>query len=565
MASNYTRENEYDLVGEFAQYFNIQYAGFGDDLSVYRVEPIDGWENLPGEVTSYTYTTKRYKVYDDGSRVLYEKSEHTAYLKKTDDTTSVSTSRWGGEATHGWVIDKSKGDNGSDHTRLAIVNIRNSDLYDNMAEASVALNEDGAKLEWLSLSVSGGVLDASKFAFTAITEAGREFASKLEFVQTIWGLEKIKLKDGEAVEKIPHEFTITVHNDGEYVGVFTVGGDAGKRIHGDSSDNIIRGNSSNDKIYGYDGDDTIYGRAGDDTIYGGDGVDTINGGRGNDVIYGNGGNDRINGSYGDNVIYGGDGDDDIIVGLTPGNNRLYGGDGIDNITGGTGNDYLEGGDGNDALYANGGKDILYGGNGDDRLYGDGQSDIFVLDLDNTGKDTVGDFKQGEDKIRITRSDYAQITIDGNIIRDAGGNDVFVLKVFDGHYNTPKDFDGVLTIDDFDIIDDTMGYDGEVKIVTPKIEFLTGRVDKLVDKIFFTFNRAVEEDEFNVVGIFAEDNAPAEKLEVKLFGTVSHTDKQIYYLQEKEGQKFEYNGDADYLNIEYDGEYVGGGAIVVDIY
>ncbi len=63
----------------------------------------------------------------------------------------------------------------------------------------------------------------------------------------------------------------------------------------------------------------------------------------------------------------------------------------------------------------------------------------------------------------------------------------------------------------------------------------------------------------------EYNAPAEKLEVKLWGTDSNTDKQIYHLQVKEGQTFEYNGDADYLNIEYNGEYVGGGAIVIDIY
>ncbi len=558
-----TTEREYVLVGEFAHFFNVASGKL-------KITPIGGWENLPEEVTSFSYIGRIYEVYDDGSRVLTHKDEGTRYITKTDDTTSVSY--WWGETSHGWALDTSKGNSEKDYTYHAVVNIRNSDSYGNMAEASVALNEDGADLDWLSLSVEAGdgVLDPSKFTFTAITEAGREFASKLEFFVTRSGQivsNGIKLKDGESVEKIPHEFTITVHNDGEYVGVFTVGGDAGKRIHGDSSDNIIRGNSSNDKIYGYDGDDTIYGRAGDDTIYGGDGVDTINGGRGNDVIYGNGGNDRINGSYGDDVIYGGDGNDRIIVNLTSGNNRLYGGDGSDYLRGGGGNDYLEGGDGDDILSGRNGKDILYGGNGDDRLFGDKlggrHSDIFVLDLDDTGKDTVRDFKQGEDKIRITRSDYDQITIDGNVIRDASGNDVFILQSRFGY--KIKDFDGVLTIDDFDIIDDTMGYDGEVKIVTPKLEFLTTRAADDMDYIFFTFNRAVEEDEFNVVGIFAEDSAAAEKLEVKLRGTDSYTGKQIYHLQEKEGQTFVYDGDADYLNIEYDGEYVGGGAIVIDIY
>ncbi len=551
----YTTEKEHVLVGEFVHFFSAGYTESG----VFRITPIGGWENLSEEVTSVSYILKSYRVYDDGSRVLRSKNEFTDYITKTDDTDNGAS---------GWVRDTSKGvyGGGKDFTSHTVVHIRGG----NMAEASVALNEDGADLDWLALRVSGGLLDdASKFAFTAITEAGREFASKLEFVETISGQivsNRIKLKDGESVEKIPHEFTITVHNDGEYVGVFTMGGDAGKRIHGDSSDNTIRANSSNDKIYGYDGDDTIYGRAGDDTIYGGDGVDTIDGGRGNDVIYGNAGNDRINGSYGDNVIYGGDGNDSIDVEGTSGNNRLYGGDGVDNLNGGDGNDYLDGGDGNDYLYGGGGNDILNGGNGDDHLRGDrsrrDDSDIFVLDLDNTGKDTVVDFAQGEDKIRITSSDYDQITIDGNIIRDADGNDVFVLKVYDDHR---AKFDGVLTIDDFDIIDDTMGYDGEVKIVTPKLEFLTTRAADDMDYIFFTFNRAVEEDEFNVVGIFAEDSAAAEKLEVKLRGTDSYTGKQIYHLQEKEGQTFVYDGDADYLNIEYNGEYVGGGAIVIDIY
>ncbi len=557
----YTWENEYELVGESAHFFNVTYIGSGTNHI--SILPIGGWENFPGEEISFSYISRQYKEYGDGSRELISKVEYTYHYAKTDDTDNGKS---------GWVLDRSKGTNGNGYSATihAIVKMSTD-------EASVALNEDGADLDWLFFSVSGEVLDASKFAFTAKTEAGREFASKLEFVHTTSGYShyfKIKLKDGESVEKIPHEFTITVHNDGDYVGVFTMGGDAGKRIHGDSSDNIIRANSSNDKIYGHDGDDTIYARAGDDTIYGGDGDDRIDGGRGNDVIYGNGGNDVINGEWGDNVIYGGDGNDRIHVEGTSGNNRLYGGDGNDRITGGTGDDYIEGGDGDeyskDDLYryylsGGDGKDILYGGNGHDSLYGGKDSDVFVLDLDNTGKDIVWDFKQGEDKIRITRSDYAQITIDGNIIEDADGRDVFVLKVFDGYYNPPKDFDGVLTIDDFDIIDDTIGYDGEVKIVTPKIEFLNGRVADNMDNIFFTFNRAVEEDEFNVVGIFDEDSAPAEKLEVKLFGTDSYTDRQIYRLQVKEDQKFVYDGDADYLNIEYNGEYVGGGAVVIDLF
>ena len=100
--------------------------------------------------------------------------------------------------------------------------------------------------------------------------------------------------------------------------------------------------------------------------------------------------------------------------------------------------------------------------------------------------------------------------------------------------------------------------------TPSIEYVNGRVAQHMHNIKFTFDMTVEEDNFDVVGIFDEDVAIAEKLEVKKIGTTD--DGRDYYdLRVKEGQTYEYNGDADYLNIEYDGEYVGGGAVVIDIH
>ncbi len=446
MTRKYTWENEHKLVGDFADYFNLTYIGSGTNHI--SISPIDGWENLPGEEISFSNISKKYQVYDDGSRVLYSKNEYTYYMTKTDDTDN---------GISGWALDTSKGVHGGwDSTSHAVVNLK-TDIYYNvgearvaLGEASVALNEDGADLYWLSFSLLNGVPDASKFEFTAITEAGREFASKLEFVRTS---NRVSLKDGESVERIPHDFTITIHYDGDYVGVFTIAGEAEpETIHGDSSDNTIIGNSGNDHIYGNEGHDTIFGRGGvdhvsgnigndqihggrgDDVIYGNGGDDTIRGGRGNDVIYGNGDNDQLHGDSGDDVIYGGKGND--YISDSSGNNRLYGGGGNDVIIGSQDNDYIEGNDGDDTLYGGRGNDKLYGGigidtlngnagvdelyggegndilnggadndvldggDGIDKLYGGAGNDIFVLSLTDTDKDVVHDFDIDHDEIRI---------------------------------------------------------------------------------------------------------------------------------------------------------------------
>ncbi|MGU9961574.1 MAG: calcium-binding protein, partial [Candidatus Puniceispirillales bacterium WSBS_2018_MAG_OTU23] len=658
-----------------------------------------------------------------------------------------------------------------------------------MAEASLALNEDGADLDWLSIKPSSGtVVDASKFAFTAITEAGGEFASKLEFVETKTPFGesgeqvfysysyKIKLKDGESVEEIPHEFTITVHNDGDYVGVFSIAGEAEpETIHGDSSDNTIIGNSGNDHIYGNEGHDTIFGRGGVDHVSGNIGNDQIHGGRGDDVIYGNGGDDTLRGGSGNDVIYGGDGDDyldgsygddyldggagrdriygglgddelhggavddelnggagdDVLVGyaghdglyggigddhldggdgddfmgggggddrldggdgddwiggargddtlnggvgndwlfggsgndklnggdgddwmsggkgrdkfvvklnsgvniitdFVPGEDRIhidvafadlqfskehytseiedwpnnpilmdlvisandaviavledfagsltsddflfliegtkshdtlfgsngndiiYGYDGQDHVSSGAGNDRIYGGDGNDVIFAGVGDDHLDGGNGDDHLNGQEDKDIFVLNFDYTGKDTVFGFEQGIDKIHIKKAHYDQIVkTDGSInivegvIKDADDNDVLVLQ----------GFEGTLTKADFSI-SQRLSYESVINNI--------GTVDENdegadIDGLRFTLNDNIGIDDLTLVGVFEGDKAVSDKLRIKDYAD------GVYGLKLKDGESFDYEQrDYIYLRLEHEGATVGGGTLLIDI-
>lgn len=161
-----------------------------------------------------------------------------------------------------------------------------------------------------------------------------------------------------------------------------------------------------------DHDITINGTYLGDMINGGSANDTLNGAGGHDVIAGNDGNDRINGGADDDFLLGGNGDDTILGGT--GTDLLSGGDGADVLRGGDDRDFLYADAGNDALFGDAGDDYLVGGAGVDRLTGGAGNDEFVFDRprDSFGnplssdpdRDTIMDFTQGQDRIRV--SDWA---------------------------------------------------------------------------------------------------------------------------------------------------------------
>lgn len=137
--------------------------------------------------------------------------------------------------------------------------------------------------------------------------------------------------------------------------------------------------------------------AGLDARYGNERGNEMEGGRGNDLLYGLGGNDELDGESG--------------------NDTLFGGAGRDEIDGGSGNDRLDGGSGNDTLEGGRGNDIMTGGSG---------RDLFEFDRGD-GRDTITDFRNGQDRIELDDFGTAavQAVIDG--ARQVGNDVVLTLS------------------------------------------------------------------------------------------------------------------------------------------
>ena len=100
----------------------------------------------------------------------------------------------------------------------------------------------------------------------------------------------------------------------------------------------------------------------------------------------------------------------LLALATDGNDVIDGFDTDDTLEGGLGNDTLDGGRGNDTLTGGGGNDVLVGGAG---------ADTFVFKV-NDGVDTIEDFEDGTDIIRLTKSG---LTFDGLTITNDDGDAV----------------------------------------------------------------------------------------------------------------------------------------------
>jgi Ca2+-binding RTX toxin-like protein len=111
-------------------------------------------------------------------------------------------------------------------------------------------------------------------------------------------------------------------------------------------------------------------------------------------------------------------------------NGFFGFGGSDTLTGGSHSDRLEGGAGNDTLSGGADKDILNGGAGDDALTGDGAADQFEYSAQGFGADTVNDFTDGADKLKVfaagVADDIADFIISGN-----GTTSVLLTLIADG--------------------------------------------------------------------------------------------------------------------------------------
>lgn len=108
---------------------------------------------------------------------------------------------------------------------------------------------------------------------------------------------------------------------------------------------------------------------------------------------------------------------------TDGNNTLVGTSAPATFNGHAGDDVIRGGSGNDIIIGGLGKDILYGGGGNNVFIYQSLADSTAQ---TAGRDFIGDFKEGQDKIDLSR-------IDANTLTSAKESFAFVgTDAFSGH-------------------------------------------------------------------------------------------------------------------------------------
>ncbi|HYE42698.1 MAG TPA: M10 family metallopeptidase, partial [Caulobacteraceae bacterium] len=222
------------------------------------------------------------------------------------------------------------------------------------------------------------------------------------------------------------------------------------------ADTLIAGNGD-DRVNGGDGDDSLQGQAGADRIDAGTGADVVSGGLGDDHIHGRDGDDVLDGGAGADTLIGGYGVDvatyrlstaavtlDLQTGVHTGDaagdtfnsveyfvltnhadtlvgsnasDTIRGMGGDDVISGGLGHDGLSGGLGVDSLNGGDGRDTLNGDAGDDVLTGGAHADKFWFSGSGFGADTITDFHNGLDRIRVTGvagvDDFSDLAVAAN--------------------------------------------------------------------------------------------------------------------------------------------------------
>ena len=122
---------------------------------------------------------------------------------------------------------------------------------------------------------------------------------------------------------------------------------------------------------------------------------------------------------------------DVKITCNDSGNSVKSGKGSDTLTGGAGADTLDGGKGND---------VLIGGRGDDILKGGDGQDIFTYTAGD-GNDTIGDYKTGQDTIKIASGTISSSTIKGSNVIWTIGNGTLTIKNVKGKNITVEDATG----------------------------------------------------------------------------------------------------------------------------
>lgn len=185
--------------------------------------------------------------------------------------------------------------------------------------------------------------------------------------------------------------------------------------------------------------DAPKGTGGDDELLGDKEANRLVGGAGNDSLVGLNGGDRLIGGKGNDVLLGGNGNDVMKGGS--GKDSLEGEKGNDTLRGGGGQDDLDGGAGKDTLNGGGGNDEIDGGKGADDLKGGGGKDVFVLTT-GAGQDTIRDFKNNQDRLRVTGFSFSDLSIESqgqNTLISTGNDPLAVLNGVRSNTITRADF------------------------------------------------------------------------------------------------------------------------------
>jgi Ca2+-binding RTX toxin-like protein len=226
-------------------------------------------------------------------------------------------------------------------------------------------------------------------------------------------------------------------------------------LYGSQFDDKLTGDGLDNKLSGLDGDDTLKGGGGSDILIGGagndvlevDGIgDTVDGGEDTDTIIlksdkgleinldsgfidenANGAGitfGGVNSWYWDGIghqkpsqpHFPGDPVEVVNVENVIGSSYdddIYGDDLANSLSGGNGHDVLAGRGGDDILSGGNGNDIIHGGTGADLLTGGLHYDTFVFFSPDDSRivggkpeDVITDFQQGQDKIDLSRIDFA---------------------------------------------------------------------------------------------------------------------------------------------------------------
>jgi Ca2+-binding RTX toxin-like protein len=183
--------------------------------------------------------------------------------------------------------------------------------------------------------------------------------------------------------------------------------------------------SGADTITGTNYADVLFGHAGNDQLSAGAGNDRIEGGSGNDVLIGGAGSDTLIGGTGvDTASYAGAAKGVVASLATPSLNtndakgdtyslieNLTGSSFADTLTGDSAANRISGGAGNDTLSGGHGKDVLIGGTGADSF-------VFNTKLGTTNIDTIDDFNVINDTILLDNDIFTKVGAIGDLTAGA---------------------------------------------------------------------------------------------------------------------------------------------------